>query len=494
MIELNELNLFKVTKEVETPAYDRQKIKTGILHIGIGGFHRAHQAYYIDELFQKFDVSDWGICGVALLEKDKKIFDILTKQNNLYTLIIYDSDEKIDARIIGSITELLFAPDNPEKVISKIASPDIKIVSLTITEGGYNMNSASGEFIMSNPLIQWDIANPNKPKTVFGYLSNALKLRAEQNSPLTILSCDNIQHNGDVTRRMLLSYIEKANPEIKTWVEKKVSFPNSMVDRITPQTSQTDIENLKNRYKIYDKWPVVTEKFKQWIIEDNFIAGRPMLEKVGAKFVSDVTPYEKMKLRLLNAGHSVLGIPGAIHGHKTIDACMKDQVFATFMRKFMDEEATPVLGNIEGIDLDKYKDTIEERFANPNIKDAVSRICSESSAKLPKFLIPTIKENLIKGGSIKYSAFVLASWCYYSDKEVNENNEPLEITDEKKTELHNAAKNTNNDKLSFLKQTDIFNNLSENKHFVKEYKTIIEKIYKEGNIRKIMAEMLDIKQ
>ena len=176
MIELNETNLIKVTKEVKTPAYDRQKIKTGILHIGVGGFHRAHQAYYMDELFQKFGVSDWGICGVALLEKDKKIFDILTEQNNLYTLIIYDSDEKIDARIIGSITELLFAPDNLDKVISKIASPDIKIVSLTITEGGYNMNSASGEFIMSNPLIQWDIANPNKPKTVFGYLSNALKL------------------------------------------------------------------------------------------------------------------------------------------------------------------------------------------------------------------------------------------------------------------------------------------------------------------------------
>ena len=237
------------------------------------------------------------------------------------------------------------------------------------------------------------------------------KRRANGLKAFSILSCDNIQHNGDVTRKMLLAFIQRQDAGLAFWIEKEVSFPNTMVDRITPVTTPDMAELLKKRYYINDEWPVVCEPFIQWVIEDDFSNGRPLLEKVGEQLVSDVAPYEKMKIRLLNAGHSVLGIPGAIHGHQTINACMEDMVFATFMRRFMDKEATPVLGDIEGIDLEKYKDSLEERFANPNIKDAVSRICSESSAKLPKLLIPTIKENMLRGGSNKYSVLVLAAWC-----------------------------------------------------------------------------------
>ena len=235
---------------------------------------------------------------------------------------------------------------------------------------------------------------------------------------------------------------------------------------------------------------MVCEPFIQWVVEDDFSNGRPPLEKLGVQFVPDVTPYEKMKISLLNAGHSVLGIPGAIHGHPTIDVCMKDAVFAKFMRQFMDMEVTPILGKIEGVDIEKYKDSLEKRFANPNIKDSVSRICSESAAKLPKFLIPTLRENLENDGSIKYTTFIIAAWCYYSDKGIKENGEPLEIIDTQKEELHQAAKKTENDWTAFLNQPEIFENLNKNERFIKEYTSIVQAIYKEKNIRKLMSDLL----
>ena len=490
-VQLNQHNISKIAKYISCPTYNREALKTGIVHIGVGGFHRSHQGWYIDQLLENCNDLQWGICGIGLREGDRKMYDVLKKQDGLYTLIVQNSDGDMEIEVIGALKEYIFAVDNPQAAIDKLAHPDTKIVSLTITEGGYNFNQSTEDFNFENPDIKFELKYPEKPKTVFGFLAAALKKRrANGLKAFSILSCDNIQHNGDVTRKMLLAFTQRQDAGLAFWIEKEVSFPNTMVDRITPVTTPDMAELLKKRYYINDEWPVVCEPFIQWVIEDDFSNGRPLLEKVGEQLVSDVAPYEKMKIRLLNAGHSVLGIPGAIHGHQTINACMEDMVFATFMRRFMDKEATPVLGDIEGIDLEKYKDSLEERFANPNIKDAVSRICSESSAKLPKFLIPTIKENLLKGGSIKYSVLVLAAWCYYSDKEVNEYNESLEIIDEKRAGLHNAAKNTENDKFSFLRQVDIFDDLIENKRFTEEYKVAIEKVYKEKNIRKLMAQLI----
>ena len=372
-----------------------------------------------------------------------------------------------------------------------MAHPDTKIVSLTITEGGYNFNPTTGEFNFENPDIQHELAHPDNPKTVYGYLTAALRKRLSNGSPpFTILSCDNIQHNGDMARTMVLAFAKKQDPALAEWIEKEVGFPNAMVDRITPVTTPEVTDYLKNTHGVDDQWCVVCEPFTQWVIEDNFSNGRPPLENVGVQFVPDVTPYEKMKIRLLNAGHSVLGITGAIHGHPTIDACMKDVVFAKFVRQFMDKEATPILGEIEGIDIEKYKDTLEVRFANPNIKDSVSRICSESSAKLPKFLIPTLRENLENSGSIEYATFILAAWCYYSDKGIDENGEPLEIIDEQKDELHQAAKDTESNWKAFLDQPEIFGDLIENERFVKEYTSAVQAIYKEKDVRKLMDGLL----
>jgi mannitol 2-dehydrogenase len=290
-------------------------------------------------------------------------------------------------------------------------------------------------------------------------------------------------------RKMLLAFAKKQDVKIADWIAKEVHCPNTMVDRITPVTTPKITSYLENTHQLVDEWCVVCEPFIQWVVEDNFSNGRPPLEKLGVQFVPDVTPYEKMKIRLLNAGHSVLGITGAIHGHPTIDVCMEDAVFAKFMRQFMDTEVTPILGKIEGIDIEKYKDSLENRFANPNIKDSVSRICSESAAKLPKFLIPTLLENLENGGNIKYATFILAAWCYYSDKGIQENGDPLEIIDAHKEALHQAAQKTENDWTAFLNQAEIFENLNKNERFVKEYTSIVQMIYKEKSIRKLMNEL-----
>lgn len=490
-MQLNQKNIAKLSKQLPCPTYNRQTLKTGIVHIGVGGFHRSHQAYYIHQLLEKHPSLNWGICGIGLREADRKMYDILKKQDGLYTLIIQHPNGTIKKEVIGTIKEMLLAVDTPNKVIEKMAHPDIKIVSLTITEGGYNFSPLTREFDFDNKDIQQELQHPDNPKTVFGFLTAALrKRRANRIAPFTILSCDNIQHNGEVARQMLLTYTQKQDTALADWIAENVTFPNSMVDRITPVTTASDIAYLQKTIGLKDEWPVVCEPFIQWVIEDKFANGRPPLEKLGVQFVPDVTPYEKMKIRLLNAGHSVLGIPGAVHGHPTINACMEDAVFAKFMRAFMDKEVTPVLDTIEGIDLEKYKDSLAERFANPNIKDSVSRICSESAAKLPKFLIPTLQENLAKGGSIDYATLVLAVWCYYSDKRVSENNFPLEIIDAKKEELHEAASKTANTPLSFLKLQEVFSNLTDNEQFTKKYLTFIQLIYEGKGIREIMNNIM----
>ena len=491
ILQLNQKNTAQLATKIAVPKYDRSQIKTGIVHIGVGGFHRAHQAYYIHQLLEKFNAYNWGICGLGLREADRKMYNALKKQDGLYTLSVQHPNGTIENEVIGSIKEMILAVDTPDLALKKLANIHTKIVSLTITEGGYNFDAQTGNFIFDNEAVQHDLNHPEKPKTVFGYVSQALRQRKESgNKPFSILSCDNIPHNGNVAREMFLAFAKKQDLELAKWIEKEVSFPNTMVDRITPVTSEIDKTYLNNELQLNDEWPVICEPYIQWVVEDNFCNGRPPLEKVGVQFVPDVLPYEKMKIRLLNAGHSVLGITGAIHGHKTINECMNDSVFSTFMSRFMSQEATPILDPVEGINLEDYQGSVKERFANPNIKDSVSRICSESSAKLPKFLIPTIEANLKTGGSIDYGTFILAAWCYYSDKGVSEKNEPLEIIDVEKDKLHQAAKTTQDDPLVFIRQGSIFGSLIENERFTRKYTEFVGLIYAKKNIKKLMSTMI----
>ncbi|WP_405377846.1 mannitol dehydrogenase family protein [Nonlabens sp. Asnod3-A02] len=478
--QLNTVNLSKISESIAVPTYDRTKVKTGIVHVGIGGFHRSHEAFYTDQLLHDPSSSEWGICGIALLEFDTKIYQTLKNQNGLYTLIVKELDGTQTTRVIGSIVEYLYAPENTLAVIEKMASPEVKIISLTITEGGYNYNEATKEFDFSTPSIQHDLENPDAPKTIFGYLTQALKLRKERGlKGCTIQSCDNIQGNGHMTKRMLLSYVAKAVPELVDWIECHVSFPNAMVDRITPATAASDITNLKETTGVQDAWPVVCEPFKQWVIEDDFIEGRPAWETVGAQFVENVEPYEKMKLSLLNAGHSVLGILGALIGYDTIDESVSNSNISTFLHNYMDIEVTPTLGDLEGINLKEYKDSLIERFGNINIKDQIDRICSESSAKFPIFILPTVKAQLVEKGSVELAAFVVAAWAIYSLGK-DENGKELVIKDAMKSQLHEKAVASVIEPASFLTLESIFGNLSSSTIFKDAFTKAYQDITKNG--------------
>lgn len=477
-MKLNQKNLSEFGGLLKVPTYNRTELKPGIVHIGVGGFHRAHQAVVVQKLLELGGKKDWGICGIGLREEDYTISEVFQKQDCLYTLITRHPDGTVESEVMGQMTDFLLAPNNPQAVIDRIAHEDTRILSLTITEGGYNLRS-DGEFDLDHPDIQHELHNPDEPKTIYGYLSAALRIRKENGqTPFTVMSCDNIQHNGDVVRKMLLSFLYAKDKDLASWVEKEVAFPNSMVDRITPVTTDAEIDYLQDQFNLEDGWPVTCEPFLQWVIEDDFSDGRPDFDKVkGVQFVSDVPPYEKMKIRLLNAGHSVLGIFGALMGIQTINACTENAQLRKVLRKFWDQEATTVLDEVEGINVDEYKDSLMERFANPNIKDKVSRICSESSAKLPKFNIPTINENLNKGGEIKTATLLIAAWCYYSDKQMDQNGQPLEIIDVMADLLHFAAKNTNEDTLSFIRVREVFGDLIENQRFTKLYSELVNIFY-----------------
>ncbi|MEP1449132.1 MAG: mannitol dehydrogenase family protein [Paraglaciecola sp.] len=494
--QLNQSNLANLPSHIDIPNYDRSKLTAGIVHIGVGGFHRAHQAMYINELLKTPGSEHWAICGIGLLENNRSLRDILVKQDYLYSLVVRHPNGQIENKVIGSMIDFMFAPDNKQNVIDKLANSETKIVSLTITEGGYNIDPMTGDLDLNHPDIAHDIAHPNDPKTAFGYIAAALRIRKANNiQAFTVQSCDNIQHNGVVTRKMLLSLTEQQDVMLSHWIAQHVEFPNAMVDRITPVTTKVDIDYVAQTFGLKDEWPITCEAFAQWVIEDNFSDGRPNWDLAGAQFVADVTPFEKMKIRLLNAGHSVLGLLGAIHGYATIDETVSDPVFAKFLRAFMDLEVTPLLDELPGIDLEQYKNTLIERFSNPNIKDSLVRICSESSAKLPKFLIATIHENLRSGRDCSLAALVIATWCLYSDKQTSEQQELLEIQDVMKDELATYAHNTANDKLAFLKLNSVFGDLNTHPVFTQTYGEAIDGIYSATiKIKDVMKNTLESKQ
>jgi len=349
--QLNAANLNLLDPAIQVPKYDRQKVSQSIMHVGVGGFHRAHQALYADDLLQRGAESVWGYCGVGLLKHDARIRDVMLSQDCLYTLV-ERSLEGDKARIVGSIVHFLFAPDDPQKVIEQMASPQTRIVSLTITEGGYYIDQSTGNLDEKHPDLQYDLAHPHEPRCSFGYLLEALDRRRIRGlPPFTLMSCDNIQSNGEVAKKMLMAFAELRDPVLKNWMAEKCPFPNSMVDRITPATTDEHRALVKEKFGIDDGWPVMTEPFKQWVIEDHFPLGRPAWESVGAQMTTDVLPYEKMKLRLLNASHQALCYIGMLLGYQLVHETMQDEDIRKLVEKMMDNEVTPLLSEVPGVNL-----------------------------------------------------------------------------------------------------------------------------------------------
>ncbi|WP_395598651.1 mannitol dehydrogenase family protein [Pseudomonas sp. A1437] len=428
-MKLNKQNLNRLAAEVQLPAYSLSDTRQGIAHIGVGGFHRAHQAYYTDALMNTGEALDWAICGVGLRAEDRRARDDLKEQDYLFTLFELGDSDDTEVRVIGAIRDMLLAEDGAQALIDKLADPQIRIVSLTITEGGYCIDDSNGEFMAHLPQIQHDLAHPGAPTTVFGFLCAALEKRRGAGTPaFTIMSCDNLPHNGAVTRKALLAFATLRNTGLRDWIEQNVSFPNAMVDRITPMTSTAHRLQLADKHAVDDTWPVVCEPFVQWVLEDKFVNGRPAWEKVGVQFTDDVSPYEEMKIKLLNGSHLALTYLGFLKGYRFVHETMNDPLFVRYMRAYMDLDVTPQLAPVPGINLDDYKDTLVARFSNQAIADQLERVCSDGSSKFPKFTVPTINRLIADGRETRRAALVVAAWALYL-KGVDENGDTYSIPD-----------------------------------------------------------------
>ncbi len=470
----------EIADRVSTPSYDRSRISPGIVHFGVGGFHRAHQAMYVDRLLERGLADEWGICGVGVLPGDRRMRDALRAQDGLYTLSTVAPDGTWTTRTIGSLVDYRYAPDDPEAVVAQLADPSTRIVSLTITEGGYHIAPATGEFDADDPAIRADLAGSAPPVTVFGLVVEALARRRSRGvAPFTVLSCDNIEGNGNVARRMFGAFAALRDPELGTWVTEQVRFPNSMVDRITPVTPPGATGEIERRYGILDRWPVVTEPFAQWVLEDSFGLGRPPFEEVGVQVVDDVAPYELMKLRLLNAGHQALCYFGYLSGYRLVHDAAQDPAFRRFLLRYMDAEATPTLRPVPGVDLDAYKRTLLDRFANPAIGDTIARLCAESSDRIPKWLLPVVRAQLATGGAIDCAAAVVASWARYAEG-VDEHGEPIEIADRLRDRLVPLARRQREHPTAFLEERSLFGDLVEHPRFVTAYLAALDSLHSRG--------------
>ena len=464
-VELSTAALANIGRLANVADYDRTYIRPSILHIGVGGFHRAHLATYVHELLAA-GRHDWGIVGVGLLATDAAMATALRSQDFLYSLISRSAAET-HVEVIGSIVDYLLVDGGDAPIVAAFAAPSTQIISMTITEGGYPIDDATGAFVPGRCT----------PGSAFDVVARGLEARRQDGgAPLTVMSCDNIMGNGNVARSATIGAAQAVGGELVAWIESSVSFPNSMVDRITPVTATSDIEWLRDEIGIIDRWPVVAEPFRQWVIEDDFAGDRLPLEDMDVIVTDDIDPYELTKLRLLNAGHSCLAYLAALDGFDLVDTAMADPRLRQFVETLLHSEAKPTLPTAAGIDLDVYIDLLIERFSNPAIGDQIARLCLDGSAKFPKFLVPTIRAQLVGDGRVELSALAVAGWCaYLSQTDADLSNDPL---------LDDAvarARQSLSDPAAFLDFSQVFGTeLADSPVFVDAFVTALERLRTHG--------------
>ncbi len=409
-VALCDRTLAHLPPAISTPAYDRSALRPGIVHFGVGGFHRAHQAVYLDELARS-GVTGWGVLGVGL--HSRAIGEVLEGQDRLWTVIERAADGD-RATVVGVCTGYLYAPDDPEAVLSALADEETRVVTLTITSSGYRIDAHSGEFDADDPLVARDLEDPGSPATVFGYLTEALHRRRQAGMPpFTVLSCDNMPSNGAAARTAVVSFARLRDDDLADWIDQHVTFPSSMVDRITPTTSPEDRDAVVAATGVADRWPMITEPFRQWVIEDSFCNGRPPLEDVGVQFVDDVSPYETVKTRLLNAGHTAIAYLGYLAGYRTTDEVMNDPVFREFLTRLMADEIAPSLPEVPGLDLAEYQATLLDRLANPRMADQLARLSRRGSGKIPNYILPSVRAAMDDGRPHQLLCLAVAGWLRF---------------------------------------------------------------------------------
>ncbi|MCA1668530.1 MAG: mannitol dehydrogenase family protein [Thermomicrobia bacterium] len=470
---------------VVVPTYDRSSLTPAIAHFSVGGFHRSHQLLYLDELAQRGITMEWGVTGIGLRRPNMR--DALASQDNLYT-VLERGDHEDQARVVGVLMDYLLAPDDPAAVLALLADARTRLVTLTITRDGYYVDPTTGKFLEDNVDVVGDLDHPDHPATAFGYICEALNMRRLAGlPPFTVLSCDNMQDNGAVARTAAVSLARLRDEALARWIEENVAFPGSMVDRITPETTADARDDLRQEFGVDDHWPVITEPFTQWVIQDTFSNGRPPLERVGVQFVADVEPYELMKTRLLNASHCALGYLGYLAGYRRTDEAMADPLFASYLAHFMDE-VTPLLPPIPGIDLVAYKRTLLERFANPKIADFLERLCARGSTKMPTYLLPSIREALERGQSHVMLTLAVAGWCRYL-RGVDDAGEAIEIKDARKETLQPLAEAADSNPRPLLSAHDVFDSLGQNPAFVASLEQALHVLDQDG-VRAILGAYL----
>lgn len=420
-----------MNSNVKNFTYDREKVKAGILHFGVGNFHRAHLEYLTNLMLENNpEQYNWGICGAMILPQDERLYTALHNQKGKYTLTVCGRDGKNQTWLIGSLVELYWGLNNQQAILNKIADTSIKIITMTITEGGYNQEKSTGRFMLENEMIQHDLTDRKHPITVFGYIAEGLRRRRDAGAgKITILSCDNLQHNGDTARKSFTTFIEAQDKDLYAWLKENVTFPNSMVDRITPATKPEDVKRLNECNDTHDEAPVYTEDFIQWVVEDDFVAGRPNWEKVGVEFCKDVSAYENMKLSLLNASHTLLSYPSFLSGYRKVDMAMHDERIVKFVRDFMEKDITPYVPAPGNTDLNEYKQTLIERFANRTVSDQVARLCFDGVSKFPVYVMPNLIHMITDGKDLTRVAYLIAAYHHYLKFHKDDNGDNFEIAE-----------------------------------------------------------------
>ena len=474
---LTEETLGQHGAELTVPTYDRSALVPAVVHFSVGGFHRAHQLLYFEEVAERRISMDWGVVGIGLNHRAMK--EALAPQDHLYTVVERSPDGE-RARVVGVMVDYLFAPDDPEAVLDRLADARTRMVTMTITDAGYRLCAQSGAFSADDPEIRAEAADPQHPRTVFGYLVEALDRRRRAGlEPFTVVSCDNMHRNGDAARAAVVGFARLRDEVLARWITDRVSFPSSMVDRITPQTSPEEREAVARRYGVDDRWPVITEPFSQWVIQDDFCNGRPPLDSVGVRFVADVGDYELMKTRLLNASHCALGYLGSLAGHVSIDRVMADPVFADYVARMMDEEVTPLLPQPDGIDLGEYKRTLLRRFANPAIADTLARLCRRGSTKVPHHLLPSLRQAVVEDRPHALLTLAVAGWFRYL-RGIDGAGRPLVIEDAAAERLQALAVAGGRDPRPLLAERSIFGDLGSYPSFVEELEQTLQQLDRDG--------------
>lgn len=452
---------------VARPTYDRESLSAGILHIGVGNFHRAHMAVYLDRLFNTGRDHDWALLGAGVRAGDAAMRDRLKAQDCLSTVVDLDP-AGASARVTGPMID--FLPVDAAALVESLSDPKIRIASLTITEGGYYIDPLTNAFDTKNADIQADAANPEAPKTVFGILLAGLRARRAAGTPaFTVLSCDNIPHNGEVTRSALVGLARLSDPELADWIDANVALPNGMVDCITPATGPAEIARVR-ALGIDDHAPVTCEPFRQWVLEDTFPQGRPALEDVGVEFVEHVLPYELMKLRLLNGLHAAMGYAGDLSGHGVVHDAVRDPVIRSWMLALARREIAPTLAPIPGVDYDAYLLKLMERFGNDAVRDTIPRLCLDGSNRQPKFILPTLRDRMASGGDARGLLLEVALWrehCRTSES----------FADPNEATVRPAAMGA---PIEFLSMAGVFGDLAQNPIAVEGFQEACDRIARDG--------------